>query len=38
MAPIALKVKGNRPFLPFLEMDTEDELQQAWRVCTRCRT
>lgn len=36
MAPITLKIKGKN-FMPFFEMDTEDELQKTWRVCTRVK-
>ncbi|KAI8372933.1 uncharacterized protein BYT42DRAFT_616129 [Radiomyces spectabilis] len=37
MAPIKLKIKGNRSFLPFSHLDSEDELSKTWRVCTKVK-
>lgn len=38
MAPIALKIKGNKSsFSPFLNVDSEDELSKTWRVCTKVK-
>lgn len=37
MAPLVLKVKGNKTFLPFSTLSSEDELSQTWRVCTKVK-
>ncbi|CAO3623500.1 unnamed protein product [Cunninghamella echinulata] len=37
MAPIVLKIKGNKSFSPFSNIDSEDELSKAWRVCTKVK-
>ncbi|KAI8381383.1 uncharacterized protein BYT42DRAFT_566339 [Radiomyces spectabilis] len=37
MAPIIVKIRGNKPFAPFSQMDSEDDLCKTWRVCTKIR-
>ena len=37
MAPLVLKIKGNKTFLPFSTLASEDELSQTWRVCTKVK-
>lgn len=37
MAPIVLKIKGNKSFSPFSHMASEDELSKTWRVCTKVK-
>ncbi|KAI8093591.1 uncharacterized protein BX664DRAFT_295439 [Halteromyces radiatus] len=37
MAPIVLKIKGNKSFSPFSHIDSEDELSKTWRVCTKVK-
>lgn len=37
MAPLVLKIKGNKTFLPFSTLTSEDELSQTWRVCTKVK-
>ncbi|KAI9596010.1 hypothetical protein SYNPS1DRAFT_16277, partial [Syncephalis pseudoplumigaleata] len=37
MPPIVLKIKGSRPFLPFAELDSEEDLSKTWRVCTKVK-
>ncbi|KAI8388351.1 uncharacterized protein BYT42DRAFT_559803 [Radiomyces spectabilis] len=37
MAPILLKIKGNKSFSPFCNLDSEDELSKTWRVCTKVK-
>ncbi|KAF7729139.1 hypothetical protein EC973_004907 [Apophysomyces ossiformis] len=37
MAPILLKIKGNKSFFPFSNLDSEDELSKTWRVCTKVK-
>jgi hypothetical protein len=37
MPPIVLKIKGSRPFLPFAELDNEEDLSKTWRVCTKVK-
>ncbi|SPO28709.1 related to gata transcription factor [Ustilago trichophora] len=35
MAPLLLKVKGNKSFSPFSNLHDEDSLLRTWRVCTK---
>ncbi|SNX85281.1 related to gata transcription factor [Melanopsichium pennsylvanicum] len=35
MAPLLLKVKGNKSFSPFSNLNDEDSLLRTWRVCTK---
>jgi hypothetical protein len=37
MAPILLKIKGNKSFSPFSNLDSEEELSKTWRVCTKVK-
>ncbi|KAK9767965.1 hypothetical protein K7432_001778 [Basidiobolus ranarum] len=37
MAPIVLKIKGNKSFSSFSNLTTEEELQKTWRVCTKVK-
>ncbi|CAO3682320.1 unnamed protein product [Rhizopus stolonifer] len=37
MAPLSLVVKGNKAFLPFSSLESEDELCQSWRICTKIK-
>ncbi|KAK9720532.1 hypothetical protein K7432_004112 [Basidiobolus ranarum] len=37
MAPIVLKIKGNKAFSSFSKLTTEEELQKTWRVCTKAK-
>ncbi|KAI8098315.1 uncharacterized protein B0P05DRAFT_521354 [Gilbertella persicaria] len=37
MAPIVLKIKGNKTFSPFSSLDSEEDLSRAWKVCTKVR-
>lgn len=37
MAPIVLKIKGNKSFSPFSNLDSEEELSKTWRVCTKVK-
>ncbi|KAI7880518.1 hypothetical protein K492DRAFT_237215 [Lichtheimia hyalospora FSU 10163] len=37
MAPIALKMKGNKTFSQFANITSEDDLSQTWRVCTKVK-
>lgn len=37
MAPIALKVKGNKTFSTLSSLSSEDELSHTWRICTRVK-
>ncbi|RUP48031.1 hypothetical protein BC936DRAFT_145054 [Jimgerdemannia flammicorona] len=37
MAPIILKIKGNKSFSPFSNLDSEEELSKTWRVCTKVK-
>ncbi|EPQ31053.1 uncharacterized protein PFL1_01242 [Pseudozyma flocculosa PF-1] len=35
MAPLLLKVKGNKSFSPFSNLTDQDSLTRTWRVCTK---
>ncbi|KAJ1577436.1 hypothetical protein NDA11_000987 [Ustilago hordei] len=35
MAPLLLKVKGNKSFSPFSNLHDQDSLLRTWRVCTK---
>ncbi|PWY99676.1 hypothetical protein BCV70DRAFT_111146 [Testicularia cyperi] len=35
MAPLLLKVKGNKSFSPFSNLHDEDSLTRMWKVCTK---
>ncbi|EST06863.1 hypothetical protein PSEUBRA_003656 [Kalmanozyma brasiliensis GHG001] len=35
MAPLLLKVKGNKSFSPFSNLHDEESLTRTWRVCTK---
>lgn len=37
MAPISLKMKGNKTFSQFANITSEDDLSQTWRVCTKVK-
>lgn len=37
MAPLVLKIKGNKTFSPFSTLTSEDELTKTWRVCTKVK-
>ncbi|KAJ2956849.1 hypothetical protein NQZ79_g7353 [Umbelopsis isabellina] len=37
MAPIVLKIKGNKSFSPFSNLDSLEELSKTWRVCTKVK-
>ncbi|ORX96410.1 hypothetical protein K493DRAFT_281979 [Basidiobolus meristosporus CBS 931.73] len=37
MAPIILKIKGNKAFTSFSNLNTEEELSKTWRVCTKVK-
>ncbi|KAG1464269.1 hypothetical protein G6F56_005115 [Rhizopus delemar] len=37
MAPLVLTVKGNKTFSPFSAINSEDELSQTWKVCTKIK-
>ncbi|KAI8394037.1 uncharacterized protein BYT42DRAFT_609796 [Radiomyces spectabilis] len=37
MAPLVLKIKGNKSFLPFSNLDSEEDLSKTWRVCTKVK-
>ncbi|KAI8340864.1 hypothetical protein BC941DRAFT_468038 [Chlamydoabsidia padenii] len=37
MPPIVLKVKGNKSFFPFSNLDSEEDLSKTWRVCTKVK-
>lgn len=37
MAPISLKMKGNKTFSQFANISSEDDLSQTWRVCTKVK-
>ncbi|KAI7876302.1 uncharacterized protein EV154DRAFT_66968 [Mucor mucedo] len=37
MAPLSLKVKGNKTFSSLSSLNSEDELSQAWRICTKVK-
>lgn len=37
MAPLVLKIKGNKVFSSFSTMNSEDELTKAWKVCTKVK-
>lgn len=37
MAPLALKIKGNKSFSPFANLDSEEDLSKTWRVCTKVK-
>ncbi|KAI8974974.1 hypothetical protein BDB01DRAFT_380360 [Pilobolus umbonatus] len=37
MAPLVLKVKGNKTFSPFTSLTSEDDLSKTWRICTKVK-
>ncbi|OBZ88582.1 Transcription factor GATA-4 [Choanephora cucurbitarum] len=37
MAPIVLKIKGDKTFSSFSALASEEDLSQAWRVCSKVR-
>ncbi|KAI8882399.1 hypothetical protein K501DRAFT_251491 [Backusella circina FSU 941] len=37
MAPLVLKIKGNKTFSPFSTLSSEDDLSKTWRVCTKVK-
>ncbi|KAI9007509.1 hypothetical protein J3Q64DRAFT_1648859, partial [Phycomyces blakesleeanus] len=37
MAPLVLKIKGSKSFLPFSNLDSEEDLSKTWRVCTKVK-
>ncbi|KAI8370903.1 hypothetical protein BD560DRAFT_434736, partial [Blakeslea trispora] len=37
MAPIVLKIKGDKTFSPFSALASEEDLSQAWRVCSKVK-
>ncbi|KAK4521159.1 Lon protease-like protein [Mucor velutinosus] len=37
MAPLVLKIKGNKTFSPFSTLASEDDLSRAWRVCSKVK-
>ncbi|KAG1308311.1 hypothetical protein G6F64_006146 [Rhizopus arrhizus] len=37
MAPLLLTIKGNQTFSPFSTINSEDELSQTWKVCTKIK-
>lgn len=37
MAPLVLKIKGNKSFSPFSNLDSEEDLSKTWRVCTKVK-
>ncbi|KAG0166103.1 hypothetical protein DFQ28_002767 [Apophysomyces sp. BC1034] len=37
MAPLVLKIKGNKSFSPFENLDSEEDLSKTWRVCTKVK-
>ncbi|CAO3591316.1 unnamed protein product [Absidia cylindrospora] len=37
MAPVVLKIKGNKCFSPFANLDSEEDLSKTWRVCTKVK-
>lgn len=37
MAPLVLKIKGNKTFSSFSTLSSEDELSKTWRVCTKVK-
>lgn len=37
MAPLVLKIKGNKTFSTFSTLSSEDELSKTWRVCTKVK-
>ncbi|CEP11934.1 hypothetical protein [Parasitella parasitica] len=37
MAPLVLKIKGNKTFSPFSTLASEDDLSKTWRVCSKVK-
>ncbi|KAI8099583.1 uncharacterized protein BX664DRAFT_255807 [Halteromyces radiatus] len=37
MAPLILKIKGNKSFSPFSNLASEEDLSKTWRVCTKVK-
>ncbi|KAI8970179.1 hypothetical protein BDF20DRAFT_109855 [Mycotypha africana] len=37
MAPLVLKIKGNKTFTPLSALNCEEDLSKAWRVCSKVR-
>ncbi|KAI9282287.1 hypothetical protein BY458DRAFT_552510 [Sporodiniella umbellata] len=37
MAPLLLTVKGSKTFSPFSAIDSEDDLLQTWKICTKIK-
>ncbi|KAI3646705.1 hypothetical protein MP228_009633 [Amoeboaphelidium protococcarum] len=37
MAPILLKIKGNKSFSQLASLETEEELSKTWKICTKVK-